>query len=95
MEFGCLPYIMRYEDYKNSSFKSMYIQIARWCNQPQFFKKMSFREFCTTNQDYAKNQDVLCSCYRAMIDFEKQFPEIAKNYYDLKFSEINKYKKVK
>ena len=43
MEYGCLPYIMRYEKYKESKHRSLYIQLARWCNQPQFFKKMSFR----------------------------------------------------
>ena len=52
MEYGCLPYIMRYEEYNNSRFKSMYIQIARWCNQPSFFKKMSFRQYCVRNEEY-------------------------------------------
>ena len=41
MEFGCLPYIMRFEEYKNTRFKNLYTQLARWCNQPSFFKKMS------------------------------------------------------
>ena len=44
MEHGCLPYIMRFEEYNNSRFKSLYTQLARWCNQPGFFKKMSFRQ---------------------------------------------------
>jgi hypothetical protein len=39
MKYGCLPYIMRYEKYKNCEFQSLYTQLARWCNQPQFFKK--------------------------------------------------------
>ena len=52
MEYGCLPYIMRFEEYKNSTFKDMYIQLARWCNQPSFFKKMSFRQFCVRNEEY-------------------------------------------
>ena len=52
MEYGCLPYIMRFEEYNNSRFKSMYIQIARWCNQPSFFKKMSFRQYCVRNEEY-------------------------------------------
>lgn len=29
MEHGCLPYIMRFETYKQSSFKNVYIQVAR------------------------------------------------------------------
>ena len=52
MEFGCLPYIMRFEDYKKSRFKTLYTQLARWCNQPGFFKKMSFRQYCVRNEEY-------------------------------------------
>lgn len=52
MEHGCLPYIMRFEEYNNSRFKSMYTQLARWCNQPSFFKKMSFRQYCVRNEEY-------------------------------------------
>lgn len=92
MKHGCLPYIMRYEEYKNSKFKSMYTQIARWCNQPQFFKKKSFREFCEANQAYHKNKLSNCSAYQAMLDFEREFPEIAKEYFDLRYEEENEYK---
>lgn len=92
MKYGSLPYIMRYEDYKNSRFKGMYIELARWCNQPQFFKKKSFREFCEANQLYKKNQDAYCSSYKAMIEFEAEFPEIANKYFDLKFENENMYK---
>ncbi len=52
MEYGCLPYIMRFEEYNKSRFKSMYTQLARWCNQPSFFKKMSFRQYCVRNEEY-------------------------------------------
>jgi hypothetical protein len=87
MKFGCLPYIMRYESYLNSKFKGMYVQLARWCNQPQFFKKKSFREFCIANQDYHKNKSTYCASYKAMIDFEKKFPSIAKKYFDLRYED--------
>ncbi len=93
MKFGSLPYIMRYEEYKNSRFRGMYVELARWCNQPQFFKKKSFREFCIANQDYKKNQDTNCAAYQTMIDFENEFPEIASSYFDLKFENENIYKK--
>lgn len=110
MEYGCLPYIMRFEKYKNSRFKSLYTQLARWCNQPNFFKKMSFRQYCVRNEEYhqgiqydTKNGEYnnklvfpegfnprpnYCSCYRAMIEFEEEFPEIASKYYDLRFEDI-------
>ena len=91
MKYGSLPYIMRFESYKQSRFKGMYIELARWCNQPQFFKKKSFREFCEANQACKKNQDTYCSSYKAMIEFEKEFPDIAEKYFDLKFEEENIY----
>lgn len=99
MEHGCLPYIMRYEDYKKSKFKTLYIQIARWCNQPGFFKKKSFRQYCEANEVYHRKNsskvDKNCSCYQAMLDFETEYPEIAKKYFDLRFDQLNVYKKVK
>lgn len=114
MEYGCLPYIMRFEAYNDSRFKSMYIQLARWCNQPSFFKKMSFRQYCVRNEEYHqgiqhltpkgvyntkliipkgyKSRDTYCSCYRTMVAFEAEFPDIAKEYFDLRFEELNPYK---
>ena len=117
MEYGCLPYIMRFEEYNNSRFKSLYTQLARWCNQPSFFKKMSFRQYCVRNEEYHQGiQDLtpkgkynkklmipkgypkkvkFSSCYQTMLDFEAEFPEITKKYFDLRFEELNPYKLVK
>lgn len=91
MKYGSLPYIMRYEKYKESPYKGMYIELARWCNQPNFFKKKSFREFCIANQAYKKNQETNCAAYQTMIDFEEKFPEIAAKYFDLRFDQENLY----
>lgn len=91
MKYGCIPYIMRYESYKQSEFKSLYTQLARWCNQPQFFKKKSFRQFCEANQDYHKNKETTCSAYQSMIDFESNYPATAKRYFDLRFDIENEY----
>lgn len=93
MKLGSLPYIMRYELYEKSKYRSIYIELARWCNQPQFYKKKSFREFCIANQQYKKDQTTNCSAYQSMLDFEKEYPEIAKKYFDLKFENENIYKK--
>jgi len=93
MKYGCLPYIMRYESYKDSPWRTLYVQIARWCNQPQFFKKKSFRQFCEANQDYHKNPKTICAAYQSMLDFEKAHPDIAKKYFDLRFDEENQYGK--
>ncbi|MCQ2218752.1 MAG: hypothetical protein MJZ33_09800 [Paludibacteraceae bacterium] len=114
MEFGCLPYIMRFENYNDSRFKGMYTQLARWCNQPSFFKKMSFRQYCVRNEEYHQGiQDLIpkgtynnvlkippnivpknkhCSCYKIMLDFEKEFPEIASQYFDLRYEDLKKCK---
>ncbi len=40
MKFGCVGYVMRHEDYHNSPLPNLYVQIARWCNQQAFYKKM-------------------------------------------------------
>lgn len=78
MKYKCLPYIMRYMDYILSPFRGMYINIARWCNQPSFFKKKSFREFCMMNGENS-------ACMKYTRDFEMQCPDIAKEYYDMRF----------
>jgi hypothetical protein len=92
MEYGCLPYVMRYESYKDSKYRGLYTQIARWCNQPQFFKKKSFRQFCVANQEYQGNSETTCSALQSMLDFEKECPGIAKKYFDLRFDDLNQYK---
>ena len=95
----------------------MYVQLARWCNQPSFFKKMSFRQFCVRNEEYHQGiahlnkkgvynkklkfpkghlkKETFCSCYQTMLDFEEEFPSIAKKYFDLRFEELNPIKIVK
>ena len=88
MQYKCMPYIMRYQNqygapWQQSEYRGMYIQLARWCNQPTMFRKTSFREFCTYFQDHAKT-DRICAAYRAMQDFEAKHPEIAAKYYDMK-----------
>lgn len=40
-----LPYIMRHENCYYGENKTLYSNIAAYCNQPQFFKKMSPKEF--------------------------------------------------
>ena len=41
----CLPYIMRDENCWNAQNKEFLIDYAAYCNQPSFFKKMTFEEF--------------------------------------------------
>lgn len=57
MQYGCVGYVMRHEDYKNAPLSNIYVQIARWCNQQQFYKKMSFWEYSYRNQTYWEQQN--------------------------------------
>jgi len=86
-KYNCLPYLMRYESYKNSEFQAMYIAIARWCNQPHVFDKMSFRQFCAYNQEQIKSEGKECSSMRSVKDFELKYPSIAAEYFDAHFGE--------
>ena len=95
IKYGCLPYIMRHKDYEKSPYKGLYIQIARWCNMPQFLKKMTFRGFCEANQAYHKTEGTLCSSMVALNDFESKFPEIASRYFDLRFDDQEYVKRLK
>lgn len=91
MEYRCLPYIQRYRSpegapYENSENRGVYIAVARWCNQPAFFKKLSFREFCEKDNARCKTKD--SAAMRALKKFEADHPEIAKKYFDNRFGEV-------
>lgn len=77
MQQRCLPYVMRFIRYKDSPYRGVYVSIARWCNQPNFFKKKSLREFAEANGKES-------ACYKYLSDFEKKFPEVA-CFYDMKY----------
>lgn len=81
MEYKCLPYIMRYQDYKLSPYRGMYVTIARWCNQPSFFKKKSFWEYCV------ESNGIGSAAWRYMTEFEQENPMIAKTYFDMKWQQ--------
>ena len=84
MRYGCLPYIMRHEYYQRSKYRGMYINLARWCNQPNFLKKKSFRQFCEANGEKS-------STLRYMTAFESEFPSIAKEYFDLRWEDLRAF----
>ena len=79
MKYKCLPYIMRFNRYEESPYRGLYISIARWCNQPSFFKKKSLREFGVANGETS-------ACNRYILDFEREHPEITP-YLDMKFTD--------
>lgn len=85
MKHHCLPYIMRHEYYQKSKYRGLYVTLARWCNQPSFFKKKSFREYCEANQAYHQNPNTLCAALSTMREFEHDHPDIAAKYFDMKW----------
>ena len=82
MKYQCLPYIMRFNRYIESPYRGAYISIARWCNQPSFFKKKSLREFAEVNGKKS-------ACYRYIYELEKSVPEV-KHFLDLKYDNFVK-----
>lgn len=85
-KYGCLPYIMRYESYKESKYRGFYIQLARWCNQPNLLKKMSIRQFCEADQLRRKGVGD-GAAMRALKLVEKDAPDIAKDYFDMRYED--------
>jgi len=86
MKYNCLPYIMRYEQYNNSPYYGTYVNLASWCNQPNMFKKKSYRQWCI---DDNKRKGGNSATIRYLKQFENDYPNIAKQYYDMKFEELN------
>jgi hypothetical protein len=60
--------------------------VSWWCNQLAFFKKKSFREFCESNQKRVEGE---CAAMHSLIKIEKDFPDIAKEYFDMKWGDCN------
>ncbi len=93
MKYGCLGYVMRHEDYRLHPLNNIYIQIARWCNQPQFYKKMSFKEFIDRNQYWMKT-DAKCKSLKTYEDFLVHFEshkDELEYYFNLKYEHLNEF----
>jgi len=81
MQYGCVGYIMRHEDYHNSPIPNIYIQIARWCNQQAFYKKMSFWEYTYRNQTFWE-QGAGFEVTRPIKPYEEFLRDYETGYYD-------------
>lgn len=81
MTYGCVGYIMRHEDYHNSPIPNIYIQIARWCNQQAFYKKMSFWEYTYRNQTFWE-QGAGFEVIKPIKPYEKFLIDYETGYYD-------------
>lgn len=84
MRYGCLPYIMRYNRYVESPYAGIYVTMARWCNQPSFFKKMSLREFVLADNVGKKT---VSASMMYLCKVEQEVPELAQTYFDIKYTD--------
>lgn len=82
MTYGCVGYVMRHEDYKKYEISNLYIQIARWCNQQAFYKKMSFWEFTYRNQSYWEEKTLKITNRPALKSFDEFMADYEAGYYD-------------
>lgn len=85
MKYQCLPYIMRFNRYEESPYRGTYINLAAWCNQPSAFKKKSYKEFVEYQQSRHEKK---CSEMRYLKQIEKDIPELAERYFDMKFMDF-------
>ena len=90
MTYGCLPYLMRFNKWVESPYRGTYSNLSRWCNYPQFFKKKSYREMQWACAHWAGKET--SSEVRHMQDVERDFPDIAKEYFDMKYEDLTLYK---
>lgn len=81
MRYGCLGYIMRHEDYKKAPMPNLYVQIARWCNQPGFYRSLSFWQFCYKNQTYWEEHSLGIK-HERLKTYEEFLEDYKNGYYD-------------
>lgn len=96
-KYSALPYIMRYEKAYTSPHHGIYSALASWCNQPSFFKKMTFRQFCVGRgmsnrlykiykgnpEKYLADGHNKNATWRDMESFERQFPTVGSCLFDI------------
>lgn len=88
MKYQCVPYVMRYNRYVESPYRGTYINVASWCNQPNAFKKKSYREYV----EYQQSRHIKeCSETRYLKQIEGDIPKLAKEFFDIKFEDYKNY----
>jgi len=72
-KYGCIPYLTRFERCAESPYRKIYVDLARWCNQPAFFKKISFWEFCEKHSEQSGTYKFAREFMRVFIEYEELF----------------------
>lgn len=85
MRYKCIPYVMRHENYHQSKYASMYVQIARWTNQQSMFKRQSFREWVACDQRHVTTME--CSSSRALRSFLQDHPDFPGYLLNMKWTD--------
>jgi hypothetical protein len=80
-KYDSIPYLCRFENWKDSNMRGMYINLSRWANQPHVVKSMSFLEFCLSHNKES-------STYKYLKEFMIEYPDIANSYFNIKWGEI-------
>ena len=83
--YKCIPYIMRFEKWKESPNRGMYITLARWCNQPSMFKKNSILTYCRD----VKSNGVGRSAHNYLMEFKDKYPDLYEKYCDMSWLTLN------
>ena len=77
-KYHALAYIMRHDKYLQAKppYKNIYVQLGRWCNQPRFQKKMTFRVFCNKSGGIASDN---------MRQFQDLHPSVSDKFFDIAY----------
>lgn len=102
-KYGCVPYVMRHANYKKSIYSGLYTQLAAWTIQVSLFKRMPFKEFCilrgmgtrykiyrNDHSSYLNDGYKKGKAWRDMEQFEKDYPKLAKKFFNTIFFKENK-----
>ena len=81
MQYGCYPYIMRFNKYEESPYRGIYITLARWCNQKSIFKKKSLFEYADPSKTKCQGKAPM----RYIEDLLRKNPEFDTHYLTMKY----------
>ncbi len=81
--YQALPYLMRFNKYEESPYRGIYVTLARWINQPGFFRNKSFNEFIDMTLERGEKAPAK---YRE--DLLKDYPDIITEWFSRKYMEV-------